>query len=600
MMVSIANDQNAVETDLKHVVHNYLEMSSVRESQSFQNRMPILFLSYLLLLCIPLLLYTVRFLDDNSLVSWYWAFSQQYFSQTRFFAWFAVLSLLLAMMVVAVNVKWMPRINIVFLSVFSFVITIPFWQIPEIIIDNARYFTQAKYVELYGVGYFVREWGQGIFTWTDLPLLPLIYGLAFKLFGEHRAVIQLCNSLFFTASVAATYFLGKTLWGHAQGITAATLLMGIPYIYTQIPLMMVDVPSMFFILLAVLTTVRAIQNGGNGYIAIAASVIVLALFTKYSAWLFFTVLPLTVFATPSLAWRTRISRLRKVGFGAAVLMLLALYWYYPVMIEQWNILMTYQWGALDRWQESHVSTFLFHVHPMISVAALVSLFFAIKNRDKKYLILSWMLVLVLLLDIQRIRYLMVVFPMLTLMAGYAFAQIPDIPLKKLAVGGVFVTSYGIALSMSGGFLPHFSASNLQSAGAYLDNLEAEVIDVLVLPQQRSEVNPKIAVAALDYHTNKNLRYIGGGLASDTKTENQLEISKSPVRFTWEYPMPRFYTNAQETDDTQKTLAVIYSDIHQLTSQQLQAMLKDYQLLKRFQAQAGMFRYKTFIDLYISG
>jgi hypothetical protein len=360
--------------------------------------------------------------------------------------------------------------------------------------------------------------------------------------------------------------------------------------------MMVDIPTMFFLTVAVLASVLAIKDGGYSYIAMAAMAIVLALLTKYSTWLFLTVVPFAIFAQPQQTWRKSIFRLIKIGFTVAILMSMALYWYYPVLVEQFNILFNYQWGALGRWQEGYVSTFLFHVHPLISIAAFVSLFIAIKNRDKRFLIVSWMLVLVVLLDIQRIRYLMVVFPMLVLMAGYAVVQIPNLPLTKFMVCGIVLTSYGIALSLSTGFLQNTSANNLKSAGVFLDNLDVEFVEVLALPQKRSIVNSKIAVAALDYHTNKSLLYINDDPTGHAS--NMSGITKSPVRFTWEYPIPRFYQNKQKIDSVQKAMAVIYSDKQQIASSELQSRLVNYRLLKRFQAQTGVFKYKTLINLYV--
>jgi hypothetical protein len=598
MVASVVNNQTAVQINLKRVINKCFGGIACSVSESGRNQQPLLLLSYLTLLCIPLLLFTFRSLDDNRLVSWYWIFSQPQLSQYQFFSMLAVLSVALVLLFIIANTQWRITVNVVSLTVVSFLISIPFWQTPEIIIDNARYFTQAKYVELFGVGYFFREWGQSIFAWTDLPLLPLIYGLAFKFLGEHRAVIQVLNSVFFAGTVAVTYMLGKVLWGPNHGAAAATLLLGIPYLYSQIPLMMVDIPTMFFLTLAVLASLLAVKQGGCGHIVFAAMAIVVALFTKYSAWIFLSVIPFAVFAQPQPAWRKSFTRLFKIGFAIAILMSLVLYWYYPVLVEQFHTLLNYQWGALDRWQESYVSTFLFHVHPLISMAAFVALLIALKHRDKKFLIVSWMLILVILLDIQRIRYAMVVFPMLALMAGYSVAKISNLPLKKLLMGGVVLTSYGIAWSMSTGFLQNTSAGNLKSAGTYLDTLDVEFVGVLVLPQLRSIVNPKIAIAALDYHTNKTLVYVDGYPPSRSGAVSN--ISKSPVRFTWEYPIPPYYHNTKKADRSQAAMAVIYSDNEQVESSGLQSWLVDYRLIKRFQAQTGVFKYKTLINLYVPG
>ena len=591
MLASVVTNKTAIKTNLKRSVNQCLGNIAHTIAEPKQNQVPLLLLSFLLLLCVPLFLYTFRTFDNNRLVSWYWGFSQE-----QLFAMLALLSVLLALFLIAAKLQWRVPVNIVFLSIVAFFLTIPFWQTPEVIIDNARYFTQAKYLELYGAGYFFREWGGTIFAWTDLPLIPFIYGVMFNAFGEYREVIQVLGSLFFVGTMALTYALGKILWSHHHGMVAATLLLGIPYLYTQIPLMMVDIPAMFFLTLAVLTAVLAIKEGGYGHVFIAAIAIVLALFTKYSVWIFLSVVPLVVFAQPQHLWRQSVIRLSKIIFFATVLWCLVLSWYYPALFEQITILLDYQWRALDGWQESYVSTFMFHIHPLISMAAIIALFIAIKRGDRKFLIVSWMLMLVVLMDIQRIRYLLVVFPMLALMAGYALVQIPNTQLKNYIVSGVVLTSYIIALSLSAGFLQSNSANNLKSAGTYLNTLDVNPVEVMVLPQQRSVVNPQVALATLDYHTEKTLVYTGNHVVN---TNLGFDISQSPVRFTWEYSVPAYYHSSHQLDQTLKALAVIYSDKEQLVTDDLQSRLEGYQLLKQYQSVTGVFKYKTLVNLYVS-
>ncbi|WP_455204797.1 ArnT family glycosyltransferase [Kaarinaea lacus] len=592
MAVSVVNNKADIKANLKQLVSNCYSCVDDSTAVSNQNQTPLLLLSYLLLLCVPLFLYTFRTFDDNRLVSWYWGFTQP-----QLFLLLAVLAIVLALLVLAIKVQWRMPENVALLTVVSFVVTIPFWETPEVIIDNARYFTQAKFVELYGVGYFFREWGEGIFAWTDLPLIPFIYGLAFSVFGEHREVVQVFSSLFFAGTIAVTYFLGKVLWSHHHGIIAATLLLGIPYIYSQIPLMMVDIPTMFFLSLAVLVSVLAIKEGTYSYIVTAATAIVLALLSKYSAWVFLSVIPLAVVTQPQQNWRINVTRLVKISFIVCILLAIVVFWYYPILIEQIRILFNYQWGALGGWQESNVSTFLFHIHPLISIAALVSTIIAIKNRDKNFLLISGMLVLVILLDIQRIRYLLIIFPMLALMAAYAVVGIPNHQLKRFMVAGVALTSYVIALSLSAGFLKSTSANNIKSAGAYLDAMDVNAVEVLVLPQQRSIINPQITVAMLDYHTQKTLVYSGN---DHIRVSSEIPaISKSPVRFTWAYLIPPYYQNSFETDRDHKALAVIYSDKNQIMSDELQFRLANYRLIKQYQSATGVYKFKTFVNLYVS-
>jgi hypothetical protein len=91
-------------------------------------------------------------------------------------------------------------------------------------VDASRYFTQAKHLELYGVKYFVSEWGKDINAWTDMPLVPFLYGVVFSIFGETRIYIQILNTTFFSLTAVLTFELGKILWDEETGFFAGVLL----------------------------------------------------------------------------------------------------------------------------------------------------------------------------------------------------------------------------------------------------------------------------------------------------------------------------------------------------------------------------------------
>ena len=203
-------------------------------------------------------LFFLRSLDDNRLVSWRWAFAAE-----DALAWALVLGIavLIAHAAGLVGARALRPQLVLFGSGFAAAALL--WSEPEVIVDAARYFTQAKQAQVYGIAYFLQAWGGEIPAWTDLPLVPLLYGAVFSLFGEERVYIQLCTSLLFAGTIVLTYRLGRTLWGDAVGLTAGALLLGMPYLLVQVPLMLVDVPTMFLFMLAVLTVTCALRRGGG-------------------------------------------------------------------------------------------------------------------------------------------------------------------------------------------------------------------------------------------------------------------------------------------------------------------------------------------------
>ena len=99
--------------------------------------------------------------------------------------------------------------------------------------DASRYFTQAKHLDVYGIEYFLREWGRDINIWTGHAPHSFLYGLIFKLFGESRIYIQAFTTLLFSSTVVLTYNIGKTLWDETVGFYGGLLLLGIPYLFSQ-------------------------------------------------------------------------------------------------------------------------------------------------------------------------------------------------------------------------------------------------------------------------------------------------------------------------------------------------------------------------------
>lgn len=543
----------------------------------------------LLSLAAFLTLFVFRAQDDNRLTSWQWVFSDaDVFRITPIL----ILGLLLAYALARVPLFRCPPSG--FLFVLSFAIAALSWSEPEVIVDAARYFTQAKHVELYGVGYFLSEWGGQIGAWTDLPLIPLLDGMVFSLFGEHRLFIQFFTTLLFSGTVVLTYLIGKALWDEAVGVYAGALLLGMPYLLTQVPLMLVDVPSMFFLTLAVYMTIKALEHGTTKWVVLAALAIALAFCTKYSTWLMLTVLPVVFLARswsaiPSVSWRA--------GVLAAISLVLigAMVWpKLDLILRQLELLQSYQAPGLRRWEESFTSTFLFQIHPFITGAALFSAYAAYQHRDARYAIVLWLPLLLVLLEIKRIRYLLPTFPMLALMASYGLREIRDGAIRKQVVLCIVVSSI---VTMVFGFLPfaqNASAANLKRSGEYLDSLALESVEVIVLEQRQALVNPAVSVPMLDLFTSKRLVLRNEPVvAPDAQA-----LAQSSLRFTWDYRNPSYYgagTNAPAAS----AVLVIASDRAQLVNVSLEKRLQGYRLSREFVVLENIFAYRTLVQVYLA-
>lgn len=528
----------------------------------------------LVALLVFVVLYVLRGLDDNRLTSWAWVF--EVVSAPELYIALA------AGLLVAWLALRLPEPGLVSLGVLSFAAASVFWREPEVIVDASRYFTQAKHLSTYGISYFLREWGVSIDAWTDLPVVPFFYGIGFKVFGESRAVVQVINTAMFSASVVMTARVGSMLWNREVGLTAGALLMAMPYLYTQVPLMLVDVPSMFFLLLALVSFVSAVRRGGMARSCFSSFALFLAIFSKYSLWLMLTVLlvawAVLIVEEGNKAFKRGLAVFAVGGAMASILLVYKL----DLISEQVRLLIQYQRPGLKKWTESFTSTFLFQIHTFVTAAALYSMWRAVRERDMRYAIILWLPALMFLMEVKRIRYLVPVFPMVALMAGYGLARLRNVELRRFIVSSAVISSFIIAAF---GYLPFTSSlslRNLMDAGRFINGTEATEVRVVTM-DMKSQVNPAVAVPLLDIYTKKQIVY---EYKVHTPPES-LDVEKSPLRFTWRYKNPAYYL--PDSRQNGEILAII--------SAHKPKTPEDYGILKIFDVNDRIFRFKTFVTLY---
>jgi 4-amino-4-deoxy-L-arabinose transferase-like glycosyltransferase len=418
------------------------------------------------------------------------------------------------------------------------------WSEPETVVDSARYFTQAKYLELHGASYFLREWGKAIFTWTDMPLMPFLYGIVFRLIGEHRVAIEALNTALFSSAVATLYLLGKELWDAETGFYAGLLLMGIPFIINQTPFMLVDVPSMSFFILSIYFFVLALKRGGF-LVPVAAVFIFLAAVSKYTNWVWLSTLPVSAAVLIAQALhggekekaRGFLKNAVIAFFFGALLIGLFITAKWEVLKGQMALLVSYQKPGFSRWAESYLSTFLFQCHPFVTVLALGGLYQGIRKKDWDMIIALWPVLLLFLLGIKRSRYTVDVLPMLALMGARGLSALEVRRLKNFIALSVLVSSSVIAVFAYKPFLESTSPVNIKNAAKFIDGLEGTCVRVYTITSPGDDVNLAVTVPMLDLFTGKKclLHESNSGYLPSSQ-----EIAASPLRFTWEYHTPPFY------------------------------------------------------------
>ncbi|MDP3296419.1 MAG: glycosyltransferase family 39 protein [Thermodesulfovibrionia bacterium] len=561
----------------------------------------------LLTFIVFLLLFIFRTADDNRLTSWQWTFIGVDINRIFLIIVFGIIAAYLF------SKSAFPERNpSLFLFFSSFIACVFFWKEPEVIVDVSRYFTQAKHLEIYGIKYFLQEWGRGINAWTDLPLVPFLYGLIFKFLGESRLYIQIFTTFLFSMTVVLTYKIGKILWDEETGFFAGIALLGMPYLFTQVPLMLVDIPTMFLLTLLIFTFIKAMNRGGV-WIVISSITVFLAFFSKYSTWLMLSVLAVIFIvyllkgSNPPFppvvkggegGFVASEFRIRNYIYRTALIILIAgffigvvILFKFDVISGQIKFLQEYQKPGLKRWGESFLSSFFYQIHPFITIAALYSIYAAFRKKDLKYLIAGCLVFIVVLLQIKRIRYIMVTFPMFALLASYGLQEIKNKEIRKFIVSCAVMSSLVIAIFTYLPFLQRTSYVNLKNAGMFLNAIDAANIEVLTISSANQVVNQAASVPILDLFTSKRIIYY----YEPAFYQSPEEIEKSPLRFTWAYKNPAYYAGGSE--DSARAVVIISDDLETNPPDYISQKIKGYHHFRVFKISEDIFQYRTIVTVY---
>jgi hypothetical protein len=357
--------------------------------------------------------------------------------------------------------------------------------------------------------------------------------------------------------------------------------------------MLVDIGTMFFLILTVFCFIKSIRKGGPLWSGITVLSIVCALSAKYSTW------PMLAGILPVIAgihlrekpFRV-VRRTLVIIFGAAIMWCLIFYGKYDVVREQVAILSTYQREGLTRWQEGYLSTFFFQVHPFVTLAALFAIYRAIHKRDVGFLVAACFIGFVFPLQIKRIRYILPLLPLFTLMAAYGLNGIRDQALKRFCSYCAVISSMVILFGAYKPFLKQTSMVNVMKAGQYLNTLPFDTVDVHLLPQHESAGSTAAVLPILDLYTDRQLNI---SRQWPVLLEEDQYKKSSSLRFTWELSRPPFYNLAAPNGTNPQ---VVISSLGPIPLPSIGILQKNKSPVKKFDQQSQVFRYKTIVAVQL--
>ena len=229
----------------------------------------------------------------------------------------------------------------------------------------------------------------------------------------------------------------------------------------------------------------------------------------------------------------------------------------------------------------------------ITIAAIYSVYEAFRKKDLKFLIIFWLLFLIVLFQIRRSRYVMVIFPMLTLMASYGLQKIKTLEIRRYIASCIVGVSLVVAIFAYLPFLQTMGLVNCKYAGMFLDSVHAEKAEVFTIPSAKSAVNPSIAVPILDLFTDADILY-----RQDKDFSLPFEkIEKSPLRFTWEYKNPAYYIK-DDKDSGKDAIVIISNRTNKLLPNRIKRKIKGYKKTRVFNTSTGIFRYSPVVTIYM--
>ena len=151
--------------------------------------------------------------------------------------------------------------------------------------DFTRYIQHAQIFTDYGPLYYFDQWGSAsLHMSTCRGCLP--FGILFMIFGENRLVIQFFSVIIVIITAYLIFLLGKKAFSKKCGIISALLFLSFPFLLTQIPLLLVDIISMFYLTAFAYFAYCYLEEGNVGTLLLSGALFFLAAFSKILAPLY--------------------------------------------------------------------------------------------------------------------------------------------------------------------------------------------------------------------------------------------------------------------------------------------------------------------------
>lgn len=491
---------------------------------------------------------------------------------------------------------WSGRIAPAPLSASVFLLLLTLHTIPELNPDAARYFTEAKFLAVEGVGTFISEWGGKLYVYVDQPLVPFIYGVLFILFGESRLVIQAYNFLLYSLLVLLVYRISAELWDRRAAGFSAMLMLASPYVLSRVPMTLVDVTLSFLTAALAYSLLLGLRRRRAEYLVPAGICVALIPFTKLTGLVYLLPLAFVPLALHLSGERLALRQLAvPVLLGAALALPLLLH-LAPVLREQISLAMILKSRMPEITGAESVWNLLFYQFSApVTLLALAGTCMALRRGERGILLpLLWFLVPLILYHDTRMRYMIPAYPALAMLAGFGLFSLSERWNRGTAV---FLALAAVLSSLSLLYLAYVpfahanSAADLMRSAAYAERIPVESIDVYALYPASYNSSLALLIPLFDLHSSKRVIVRGESLMPT----REITPEQKNVSWTWSFELPGYYFQLAPPSEL---VAVISPMYYTYLPPMLKERLKNYTLVRTFEAgtYGALFPYK--IRLYL--
>jgi len=139
-----------------------------------------------------------------------------------------------------------------------------------------------------------------------------------------------------------------------------------------------------------------------------------------------------------------------------------------------------------------------------------------------------------------------------------------------------------------------SGGNIQEAGAFLNRLRIDAVEVVPLSTPEDIVNPEVTIPLLDYYCDRRISY-----AADRPRPNLDRYRNSSLRFTWEYRPPAIYRSGMASPVDKKALVIIASRPNQPLPPSVAEQTARYGNKRTFDRTTDVFQHQTLLSVYFN-